>query len=70
VEMVRRVKAGRDEKKLREALERMKEDAAAHRNIVPSCMEAVKAYASLEDMRNVLQEALGAGKESKDAFIC
>ncbi|WP_458010625.1 acyl-CoA mutase large subunit family protein [Candidatus Solincola sp.] len=70
VRMLREVKAHRDQGKLWEALERMKEDAAAHRNIVPSCMEAVKAYATLEEMRLALQEALGAGKESKDAFIC
>ncbi|NPV60292.1 MAG: methylmalonyl-CoA mutase [Actinobacteria bacterium] len=70
VEMLRQVKERRDKEALRRALERMKEDAAAHCNIVPSCMEAVKAYATLEDMRNALQEALGAGKESKDAFIC
>lgn len=70
VKMLEEVKDRRDDKALRAALERMKEDAAAHRNIVPSCMEAVKAYATIEETRDALQEALGAGKESKDAFIC
>jgi methylmalonyl-CoA mutase N-terminal domain/subunit len=68
--MLKEVKAARDDNALKLALEKMKEDAAAHKNIVPSCMKAVKAYATLEEIKNALQEALGAGKESKDAFIC
>ncbi len=70
VKMLREVRERRDEQALRRALDKVKEDASAHRNIVPSCIEAAKAYASIEEISGAMKEALGAGKESKDAFIC
>ncbi len=70
VKMLKEVKERRDDRALRRALERLQEDAVAHRNMMPSCIEAVKCYASIEEISNAMKEALGAGKESKDAFIC
>ena len=59
IERLRAVKARRDEAKVAEALERVREAAEGDENLVPPILEAVKLYASQGEICDVLREAFG-----------
>jgi methylmalonyl-CoA mutase N-terminal domain/subunit len=57
------VKAERDEASVQAALKRLRADAEADRNVMPALMEAVKAYATVGEMTNVMASVYGHYKE-------
>jgi methylmalonyl-CoA mutase N-terminal domain/subunit len=63
IERINKVKETRDPKKLEIALERMREDAAKDKNMMDSTMEAVKAYATLQELWDVYRERWGVFDE-------
>jgi methylmalonyl-CoA mutase N-terminal domain/subunit len=68
-EVLRQVRAGRDARAVEAALERMKEAVRTGENMMPACIEAAKAYATIEEMGNAVGDVLGARKDGKDAVI-
>jgi methylmalonyl-CoA mutase N-terminal domain/subunit len=63
IEALRRVKAQRDGDAVERALAALRADAQAGRNVMPALMTAVKAYASVGEMSDVLREVYGSFKE-------
>jgi methylmalonyl-CoA mutase N-terminal domain/subunit len=57
------VKAGRDAGRVESSLERLRQDAAQGRNVMPATMEAVRAYATLGEMTAVLKQVFGVFRE-------
>ncbi len=68
--MLAEVKSNRDNRAVRKALDKLRKAAENGDNIVPPTIEAVKAYASIEEWLRTMQEVSGEGYESKDAFVC
>ena len=56
---MKNVKASRDEKKLKAALDKVREDCRSQVNIMPSLVEAVKAYGSLGEICAIFREEFG-----------
>ena len=63
LDRLRRVKAERDEKKVREALAAVKEAASSGKNLLPPLIQAVKAYATNGEMVGALKEVFGEYRE-------
>ncbi|MGZ3737583.1 MAG: methylmalonyl-CoA mutase family protein, partial [Bdellovibrionota bacterium] len=59
VSFVKKTKNKRDKDKLGAALRKVKDDAKADRNLFPSILEAVKAYASVGEICDVFREVYG-----------
>lgn len=59
VERLSRVKKERNQKKVTETLEHVREVARGEGNIVPPVLEAVRAYATIGEICNVLREVFG-----------
>jgi methylmalonyl-CoA mutase N-terminal domain/subunit len=59
LELLREVRAKRDGKAVKVALNRLRDDAAAGRNVVPATIEAVRAYATVGEISDVLRELHG-----------
>lgn len=57
------VKAERDEAAVQTELKRLRADAEAGRNVMPALMAAVKAYATVGEMTNVMASVYGRYKE-------
>jgi methylmalonyl-CoA mutase N-terminal domain/subunit len=68
--MLAKVKASRDDEAVNRALVGLKSSMERKENIMPACIEAVKTYATFEEMAGAVQEITGTGDEGKDAFIC
>jgi len=65
-EQVRRLQAVRDRRDadtVAAALHRLRDDAAAHRNVMPALVDAVKAYATVGEMAGVFREVYGEFRE-------
>jgi methylmalonyl-CoA mutase N-terminal domain/subunit len=62
VERLRRVRAERDGKKVREALEKLRRAAEGRENLMPFMLEAVKAYATTGEISDTLREVFGEYK--------
>jgi len=62
VERLRRVRAERDGKKVKEALEKLRRAADGKDNLMPFVLEAVKAYATNGEISDTLREAFGEYK--------
>ena len=58
-----KIRAERDQAKVSQALARLAADAASGRNVMPSLVEAVKAYASVGEMTNELVKIFGRYQE-------
>ena len=58
-----RVRAERDADAVRGALERLRADAAAHKNVMPATIDAVEAYATVGEVCGVLKDVFGTYKE-------
>jgi len=59
IERLNRVRAGRDDSLVEQALARVRDTARGDENLVPPILEAVKAYASEGELCDVLREAYG-----------
>ncbi len=59
VEKLKSIKANRNSEKVQEYLSAIKADAKADKNLMPSIIAAVKAYATVGEMVHVLKEVYG-----------
>ncbi len=62
IEKVKRLRKERDNKKVEAALKELREAAQAGVNLVPSILPAVKAYATIGEMCDVLRDVFGEYK--------
>jgi len=62
VERLRRVRAERDGKKVKEALKKLRRAAEGRENLMPFMLEAVKAYATTGEISDTLREIFGEYK--------
>ncbi len=60
---LRSLKSRRDDSPVKQALQRLREDARGSRNLMPAIIEAVRAYATLGEMCGVLREEFGIYEE-------
>lgn len=63
VAFVKKVKAKRDKAALAKALARIRDDAKADKNLLPSILEAVKLYASVGEICDVFREVYGVYRD-------
>ncbi len=63
LERLRRVKETRNQAKVERALEEVRRAAERYENVFPAVLEAVKAYATLGEVCNVLREVYGEWQE-------
>ena len=63
IEKLERVRDRRDAARVTELLDRVHEDATQGRNVMPSIVKAVKAYATVGEITNRLVEAFGRFQE-------
>jgi methylmalonyl-CoA mutase N-terminal domain/subunit len=63
IERLKRVRAERDNRAVKRALERLEEAACSRENTMPYILEAVKAYASVGEIMEVLKKVHGAYRE-------
>ncbi len=63
IERVKRVRAERDNEKVEKALKELEEAARAGDNVVYPIYEAVKVYATLGEISDVLRKVYGEYKE-------
>jgi methylmalonyl-CoA mutase N-terminal domain/subunit len=63
IENLRRVKQARSNAAVERALQALRTDAAAGRNVMPALMEAVKAYATVGEMTSALVDVYGRFRE-------
>jgi methylmalonyl-CoA mutase N-terminal domain/subunit len=59
VAFVKKVKAKRNKAQLAKALDRVRADAKADKNVLPAILEAVKAYASISEISDIFREVYG-----------
>ena len=59
IEKVQRLRAGRDSAAVEKALDRLRDAARGGENLVPACLEAVKAYATHGEMCGALRDVFG-----------
>lgn len=62
IERLNKVRKSRDNEKVKRSLKELKEAAIEGVNLVPPCLDAVKTYASIGEMCNVLREVWGEYK--------
>jgi methylmalonyl-CoA mutase N-terminal domain/subunit len=60
---LQKVKRERDNRKVKEALEKLHYTAEKDENLMPTIIEAVKAYVTLGEINEVLREVYGEYKE-------
>lgn len=63
IEKLKRIKATRDSEETKTALEKLRSDAVNNLNLMPATIDAVKAYASVGEIIQVLKEVYGEYKE-------
>jgi len=63
-ERIAHLRERRDEKKVRETLEKLRDAAERDENLFEPTMDAVKAYATLEEVWDVYRDRYGIAKES------
>jgi methylmalonyl-CoA mutase N-terminal domain/subunit len=59
IETLARFKEGRDEGKIKKALDRLREAAKGEENLIPTLVEVVKEQVTLEEAMNVFREVFG-----------
>jgi len=64
VESVQRLRATRDERAVQEGLDAVLSAAEAGENVVPACVQAVKAYATVGEISDVLRRIYGKWQPS------
>ena len=60
---LQRVRGGRNRQKVRQSLDKLFDDADKKQNLMPSIIEALKAYATLGEITEVLRSVYGEYKE-------
>jgi methylmalonyl-CoA mutase N-terminal domain/subunit len=60
---LQQVRKTRDNNRVENVLTRLKNDAQDDKNVVPALIEAVKAYATVGEMTNVMIEVFGRYQE-------
>ncbi len=68
VERLKRLKATRDNQKVAEALEKLKEVARSEENLMPHIIDAVRVYATVGEIVKALKEVFGTYSPSVDIF--
>ena len=63
IESLKKLKRERDNNRVAEVLERVRETAATGENIMPVLIEAVKAYAAVGEISDVLRDVFGEYRE-------
>jgi len=63
IEKLQKIKDGRDSSQVSRALERVRRDASGNMNLMPSVIEAVKAYATVGEITTVLKKVYGEYQE-------
>jgi len=63
IDSLEKVRNERDNDQVLAALERIKADAGADRNVMPAIVEAVKAYATVGEINEKLVEVYGRYQE-------
>jgi len=63
IEKLRKTKASRNNEKIKECLENVKNDATENKNLMPSIITAVKEYCTVGEIVNTLKEVYGEFKE-------
>ncbi|MEM2439925.1 MAG: methylmalonyl-CoA mutase family protein, partial [Candidatus Bathyarchaeia archaeon] len=63
IERLQKLRRERDNRKVKEALEKLHYAAAKDENLMPTIIEAVKAYATLGEVMDVLRKVYGEYKE-------
>ncbi|MCK5548186.1 MAG: methylmalonyl-CoA mutase, partial [Thermoplasmata archaeon] len=63
VQRLNEVKRNRDDAKVKEKLERLKDATGTNENLMPYIVEAIKEYATIGEITKVLKEAFGVFKE-------
>ncbi|WHY83987.1 methylmalonyl-CoA mutase family protein [Neobacillus novalis] len=64
IERLKELKASRNEEKVKEALQRIKEAEERRENVIPAMIEAVKVYASVGEISDVLRDIYGIYQDS------
>jgi len=62
-ERLKRLRKERDEKKVEEALSNLRQAAKEQGQLMPALIDAVKCYATLGEVTEVMQEVLGSWRE-------
>ncbi|MHA1859271.1 MAG: acyl-CoA mutase large subunit family protein [Candidatus Thorarchaeota archaeon] len=65
IERLNRVRRERDNKKVQEALDKLRKASEGDENVMPYVVEAVKAYASIGEICDVWREVFGEWEEPK-----
>ncbi len=60
---LQKLREQRDSKKVKEALDRVRQTAEHDENLMPPIIQAAKAYATLGEICNVLREVFGEYRE-------
>ncbi len=63
IEALGRIRSERDNDRVAACLDRLRADAAAGTNVMPALLDAVKAYASVGEMTNVMVDVFGRYRE-------
>ena len=63
ISFLKKVRAGRDNKKVKEALKALGSAAAGDENLIPFILDAVKAYASVGEVCDSMREVFGEYRE-------
>jgi methylmalonyl-CoA mutase N-terminal domain/subunit len=61
--MLQKLKRERDNRKVKEVLEKLHDVADKNQNLMPAIIDAVKAYATLGEISDVLKQVYGEYKE-------
>ncbi len=63
IEKLKNIKQSRDNTKVKLTLEKLRDDAKENKNLMPATIEAVKAYATVGEIIQVLKDVYGEYKE-------
>ena len=63
IKALRKVKKERNNRKVKEALKKLREAAASGENVMPRILDCVRTYATLGEMCNTLKEEFGEYEE-------
>jgi methylmalonyl-CoA mutase N-terminal domain/subunit len=63
IDTLRKIKSGRDNVKVKKTLDKLKEKAYTTENLMPYIIDAVRVYATVGEITNVLKEVFGEFKE-------
>jgi methylmalonyl-CoA mutase N-terminal domain/subunit len=68
IEAVQQLRKERDNQRVKQALENFRRTLKGTENVIPSIVEAVKAYATMGEIGAVIRDAYGTYEEGKVRF--